>query len=141
MRIKSLLYTLCVGTWFQSGYGASVQEQSVAVHALLAKTPYAVLLNEVIGLSDAVGLLRHRMQKDERRLIEDSILGRAVRVRHLLENLDCAELYDEDVAYLLSWLSLARAEKLPLLLAQQIAGLEDAVYRYAENVCVIKTNI
>ena len=98
---------------------------------LLDKTSYALLLKELISLSDAIGLLKHRMENDERRFVEDSILGKAVRVEHMLTDIDFSDLSEDDVNYLLYWISLAKEERLPQLVSARINYLEDLYMRYA----------
>ena len=110
------------------------EDQSVKFDELLEKTSYAILLKELISLSDTIGLLHCRMPKDERRFVEDSILGKAVRVQDLFERTDLACLPEDDVEYLLYWISLAKGEVLPQLLSKYIADLERVFCRtYAKK--------
>lgn len=118
-----LLYMTIVGLCVRA------EDRAVNFDELLEKTSYAVLLKELIGLSDTIGLLRCRMQKDERRFVEDSILGKAVRVQDLFERTDFACVSEDDIEYLFYWISLARSEVLPQLLSKYIADLESVFSR------------
>jgi hypothetical protein len=111
------------------GFCARADDQSVNFDDLLEKTSYAVLLKELISLSDSIGLLRCRMQKDERRFVEDSILGKAVRVQDLFQRTDLACASEDDIEYLYYWISLAKGEVLPQLLSKYIADLEQVFSR------------
>ena len=106
------------------GWHIRAEDQTVNFNELLEKTSYAVLLKELISLSDTIGLLRCRMQKDERRFVEDSILGKAVRVQDLFERTDLADASEDDIEYLFYWISLAKGEALPELLTKYITDLE-----------------
>lgn len=105
------------------------EDKGINFDDLLETTSYAVLLKELISLSDTIGLLRCRMQKDERRFVEDSILGKAVRVQDLFERTDFACASEDDIEYLYYWISLAKGEVLPQLLSKYIADLEQVFSR------------
>lgn len=114
---------------FFIGCSVRAEEQTVNFDDLLDKSSYAVLLKELISLSDSIGLLRCRMQKDERRFVEDSILGKAVRVQDLFERTDLACASEDDIEYLYYWISLAKGEVLPQLLSKYITDLEQVFSR------------
>lgn len=122
-RVKRYVRIVLLHMWV-IGWHARAEEQPVNFDELLEKTSYAVLLKELISLSDTIGLLHCRMQKDERRFVEDSILGKVVRVQDLFGRTDLAHLPEDDVEYLLYWISLAKGEVLPQLLSRHIADLE-----------------
>lgn len=111
------------------GLYVCADDQKPNFDELLDKTSYAVLLKELISLSDTIGLLRCRMQKDERRFVEDSILGKAVRVQDLFERTDLACASEDDIEYLFYWISLAKGETLPQLLSKYIVGIEQVFSR------------
>jgi hypothetical protein len=92
--------------------------------AWLDRTSYAFLLKELIALSDTIGLLHCRLDKDERRFVEDSILGKVVRVQELVKHTDLQGVSQDDLAYLHYWISLAKGESLPELLHKQVNSLE-----------------
>ena len=108
---------------------AQMQEHQINFDAFLEKTSYAVLLKELIGLTDTIGLLRCRMPKDERRFVEDSILGKTVRVRELFKHTDLTLSHEDDIKYLSYWIALAKEEALPELLAKYITDLERVFYK------------
>jgi hypothetical protein len=91
---------------------------------LLEKTTDAQLLKELICMTDTIGLLHHRMDADERRFIEDSILGKIVRISRLLCQVDKAKTC-VDVDYLNYWLELAKSAHIPQLLVDEITILEE----------------
>lgn len=97
---------------------------------LLERTSYAQLLKELICMTDAIGLLKHQMDKDERRFIEDSILGKTVRVIRLLCDIDTDHVPMEDVNYLYYWLELAKHEELPTELFDEMHALEQKVIEH-----------
>ena len=100
---------------------------------ILNRTPYASLLKEIICLTDTIGLLRHYVAEDERRFIEDSILGKIVRAQRLMNKIDFVRILPEDIDYLYYWLKVATAEKLPALLTQQIGELKQALNFYVQK--------
>lgn len=106
---------------------------SVYFDELLEKTPYAQLLKELICMTDAIGLLHHRMDNDERKLIEDSILGKIVRISRLLSKVD-NESPSIDLDYLNYWIGLAKSAKIPPLLADEIDLLEQKVQDHFDEV-------
>ena len=97
---------------------------------LLERTSYAQLLKELICMTDAIGLLKHQMDKNERRFIEDSILGKTVRVTRLLFDIDTDHVPMEDVNYLYYWLELAKHEELPIELLDEMHALEQKVIEH-----------
>lgn len=107
--------------------------QKIDFDELLEKTAYAVLLKELISLSDTIGLLHCRMPKDERRFVEDSILGKVVRVQHVFDQVDMQKLSEDEREYVYYWVKLAQAETLPGLLHRQVTRLEQVFYDACEN--------
>lgn len=101
----------------------------------LDKTEYAVLLKELIGLTDTIGLLSCRMDKSERRFVEDSILGKVVRAEYLLKGIQPALLGEDEREYLEYWVRLAKVEDLPQLVYDQITRLEESFYQSCQNGC------
>lgn len=97
---------------------------------LLERTSYAQMLKELICMTDAIGLLKHHMDQDERRFIEDSILGKIVRVTRLLSDVRVHHVSSEDVDYLHYWLELAQQEDLPHELQDEIFMLDQKVMEY-----------
>lgn len=106
-------------------YIPSVLTNRVDIDIFLDKTSYALLLKELIGLSDTIGLLRCRLDKDERRFIEDSILGKVVRIQDILQNVDLKDALQDDLTYLHYWIALAKKEALSELLYKQLLNLEE----------------
>lgn len=98
--------------------------RAVDFDELLEKTSYAQLLKELICMTDTIGLLHHRMDSDERRFIEDSILGKIVRISRLLCQVDKTKVC-VDADYLNYWLELAKSAQIPQLLVDEITILEE----------------
>ncbi len=115
---------------FISSLVISAQTIEVNFDELLERTSYAQLLKELICMTDAVGLLKHKMDKDERRFIEDSILGKMVRVARLLCNIDADHVPDEDVNYLYYWLNIAKYDGLSVELLDEMNLLEQKVVNH-----------
>jgi hypothetical protein len=111
---------------------ASLHGNGVDFDELLEKTSYAQLLKELICMTDAIGLLHHRMDADERRFIEDSILGKMVRISRLLCQIDKAKDC-VDVEYLNYWLELAKSAHIPQLIIDEIALLEEKFKNYFQS--------
>jgi hypothetical protein len=105
-------------------YSCCVAGSETSIEQWLNKTTYAKVLKELMGMSDTIGLLRRRMAKDERRLLEDSVLGKTVRIRHALNGAEELVLSDEEKDYLLYWVLLAKEESAPGLVYEKIADLE-----------------
>ncbi len=100
---------------------------------ILAATPYAALLKELICLTDTIGLLRHKIPVDEHRFIEDSVLGKTLRAKRLIDQVDFERTLQEDIDYLYYWLSVARSEPLSEFLHNQIAELEHALQQHVHK--------
>ena len=110
------------------------EEPAVNFDELLETTSYAVLLKELIGLSDTIGLLRcRRMPKDERRFVEDSVLGKVIRVQDLFERTDFVCMSEDDAEYLLYWILLAKKEVLPELLEKHVSSLAHIFAEHAQR--------
>ncbi len=105
----------------------SVHTLEVNFDELLERTLYAQLLKELICMTDSIGLLKHQIDKDERRFIEDSILGKMVRATRLLCTIDADHVPMEDVNYLYYWLEIAKYEELPIELLDEMHALEQRV--------------
>lgn len=110
----------------------SLNGDGINFDEFLEKTSYAQLLKELICMTDTIGLLHHRMDADERRLIEDSILGKVVRISRLLCQVDKAKDC-VDVDYLHYWLELAKSAHIPQLIIDEIALLEEKFKHYFQN--------
>ena len=113
-----------------SSLAISVHTIEVDFDELLERTSYAQLLKEIICMTDTIGLLKHQIDKDERRFIEDSILGKMVRVTRLLLDIDVDHVPTEDVNYLHYWLELAQHEELPIELLDEMHALEQRVIEH-----------
>ncbi len=100
---------------------------------ILAATPYAALLRELICLTDIIGLLRHKIPEDEHRFIEDSVLGKTLRAQRLIDQVDFERTLQEDIDYLYYWLSVARSEPLSELLQYQMSELERALQQHVNK--------
>lgn len=127
MKITPKIVSLWTVIAFTSLHGNKVDFDE-----LLEKTSYAQLLKELICMTDTIGLLHHRMDADERRFIEDSILGKMVRISRLLCQVDKAKLC-VDVDYLSYWLELAKSATIPQLLMDEIVLLEEKFKHYFQS--------
>jgi hypothetical protein len=131
LKLKRLfqIISVCILT---CGYSRTIEGQ-LNFDEILDKTPYASLLKELICLTDTIGLLRHRIKADERRFIEDSVLGKMVRVKQLIKQIDFTDVVQDDIDYLYYWLAVATTETLPELLMQQIDELKCSLSLYVQN--------
>lgn len=119
-RVYIALISMLGITGIMEGWSNEVGE----IEVVLDKTPYAILLKELIGLSDSIVLLRRRMEPAERRFVEDSILGNIVRLQHMLQSIAFTEFQDEEIEYLRYWIALAKAEVHPGLMYENMVDLE-----------------
>ncbi len=124
LKKKCIIFSLV------SSFAISAHTVEVNFDELLEKTSYAQLLKELICMTDAIGLLKHQMDKDERRFIEDSILGKTVRVTRLMFDIDADHVPTEDINYLYYWLELAQHEELPTELLDEMYTLEQKVIEH-----------
>lgn len=98
---------------------------------LLEKTNYAQMLKELICMTDSLELLNHaHIDKDEKRFIEDSILGKMVRIRSLLQSIEAQRVPPEDIRYLFYWIDLAKNEETASLIVEQLDVLEQAIQEH-----------
>lgn len=107
---------------------------SVIFDDLLQTTPYAQLLKEVICMADAIGLLNHRINDDEHRFIEDSVLGKITRISRLLAGMNYQDCTSVDIAYLEYWFDLAKGATTSPIILQEIATLEQNLYTRLQQV-------
>lgn len=127
-----LLHVLCILISMLHG-SINTVEQKLNFDEVLATTPYATLLKELIGLTDTIGLLRHAIKKDEHRFIEDSVLGKVVRAKYLIKHVDFDYILPEDIEYLYYWLQVATNEPLSELLNECIVQFKQTLYEHTHK--------
>lgn len=99
----------------------SISQATIALEELYTNSSYAQLLKEVIIMADTVGLLDNRIDEDERYFIQDSILGKILRISRLIAHMSPDA--DVDKTYLTYWLDLARYGNVSSFIAHEIATL------------------
>lgn len=130
LQHKGIINYLIITTFIASA--SLIKSDEADFNELLEKTPYAHLLKELICMTDAIALLNHHMDRDERRLIEDSILGKIVRITKLIPQLDnCTAAID--VSYIHYWFKLAKTAALPPLILEELIVLEKQFSDYCEH--------
>jgi hypothetical protein len=108
---------------------------NLEVDALLERTTYAELLNELICLTDSVALLEHpKTEYYDKRFIEDSILGKLVRAHAYLNILKNKEVTAHEIAYAQSWIDLAQRSTSQPFLLQEFARFAERLHEYHANV-------
>lgn len=122
---KEYTYTLFAAIWHLSLF--NVTHPSINFDDLLQTTSYAQLLKEVICMADAIGLLNHRIDDDELRFIEDSILGKMTRISRLLTHIKQEEYALVDLSYLTYWFDLAKCAPISPIILDEITLLEQKV--------------
>ena len=135
MRLSMAQSTLLYIMLFFLYHGISAHEYNFDV--LLERTPYAQLLKELMLLTDTIVLLQQKkIDPAEKRFIEDSILGKLVRARQWLEQIDSATILEEDRAYACYWIDLAKKENVPPLLKEEIERFATTLYEQFDIIAV-----
>lgn len=104
---------------------ATTIKTTIKLDEFFTHSSYAQLLKEVIIMADTVGLLDNRLNEDERYFIQDSILGKILRISRLIVHME--PTMDVDKAYLMYWLDLAKSGNIPSFIADEISSLAHIV--------------